>query len=130
MGLRQVFLQETIRAIALGFVVFVFVALGRSKFGLSGDQVVTVAGLATLGIFLSFTAIRLRTGRELMARTRKEWTVVGMVAAVVVAGSIVVAAIVGQLPTVLGWGPLSVVASVLVLILFVWAGYRSTRERR
>jgi hypothetical protein len=129
-GLRQVFLQETIRAIALGYVLFVFVALGRNNLGLTGRQVMAVAGLATLGIFLTFTAIRLRTGRELMARTRREWTIVGVVAGVVVAGSIAAAAIVGQLPRVLGWGPLSVVVAMLVLILFVWLGYRSTRERR
>jgi hypothetical protein len=128
-GLRQVFLQETIRAVALGYVVFVFVGLGRSNLGFSAHQVVTVSGLATLGIFLTFTAIRLRTRRELMARTRREWTIVGMVAGVVVAGSIAVAGMGGQLPTVPGWGPLSAVATVLVLMLFVWLGYRSTRER-
>jgi phosphatidylserine synthase len=129
-GLRQVLLQETIRAVALGYVVFVFVGLGRNNLGLSGHQVMTVSGLATLGIFLTFTAIRLKTGRELMARTRREWTVVGMVAAIVVAGSIGVAAIVGQLPRVLGWSPLSVVVAVLVLILFTWLGYLSAKGRR
>jgi hypothetical protein len=129
-GLRQVLVQETIRAIALGYVVFVFVALGRNSLGLSGNQVMTVSGLVTLGLFLTFTVIRLRTGWELMARTRREWTIVGMVAAVVLAGSIGVTAIAGQLPRLLGLGPLSVVVAVLVLVLFVWLGYRSARERR
>jgi hypothetical protein len=128
--LRQVFLQETIRAIALGYVVFVFIGLGRNSLGLSGHQVMALSGLATLGIFLTFTGIRLRTGWELMARTRRQWIIVGMVAALVVASSIVVAAIVGQLSKVLTLSPLSVAAAVLVLILFVWLGYRSTRERR
>jgi hypothetical protein len=129
-GLRQVLVQETIRAMALGYVVFVLMAVVRNSLGLSGNQVMTVSGLATLGIFLTFTAIRLRTGWELMARTRREWTIVGMVAAVVLAGSIGVMAIAGHRPSLLGLGPLSVVVPVLVLVLFVWLGYRSTRERR
>ncbi len=130
MKLRQVFVQETIRAIALGYVVFVFVALGRSSLGLTGNQVITVSGLATVAIFLTFNAIRLRTGRELMARTRRDWIIVGMVAAVVVIGSIGAEAIVGELPTVPGWSLFSVLLAALVLILFVWLGYRSARGRR
>ncbi len=130
MGLRQILVQEAIRAMALGYVVFVMMAVVRNSLGLSGNQVMTVSGLATLGIFLTFTAIRLRTGWELMARTRREWTIVGVVALVVLAGSIGVASIVGELPRVLGLAPLSVVVAVLVLVLFVWLGYRSTRERR
>jgi hypothetical protein len=130
MGLRQVLLQETIRAIALGYVGLVFLGLGRHSLGLSGNQVMALSGLATLAIFLSFTAVRLRTGRELMARTRREWAIVGMVAAIVVVVSIGVAATVGQLPRVHRFGPLSIVAAVLVIILFTWLGYRSTRGRR
>jgi hypothetical protein len=42
-GLRQVFLQEIIRAIALGYVVFALIGLGRNNLGLSGHQVMTVA---------------------------------------------------------------------------------------
>ena len=128
--MRQVLLQEAIRATALGWVVFSFLALIHESLGLSGDQVITLSGLATLGIFVTFTAIRLKTGWELMARTRREWTIVGMVAGVVLAVCIGVAAIVGQLPSVLRWSLLSVVLAVLVLILFVWLGYRSARERR
>jgi hypothetical protein len=130
MGLRQVLLQETIRAIALGYVVLVFLGLGRHSLGLSGNQVMALSGLATLAIFLSFTVVRLRTGRELMARTRSEWIIVGMVAAAVVVVSIGVAATVGQLPRVLTFGPWSMVAAVLLLVLFTWLGYRSTRGRR
>jgi phosphatidylserine synthase len=130
MALRQVLLQETIRAIALGYVVFAFLALVRNSLALSGNQVMTLSGLATLAIFLSFTAVRLRTGRELMARTRREWAIVGMVAAIVLVVSIGVAAIVGQLPSVLRFGHLSVVMAVLVLILFTWLGYRCARGRR
>jgi hypothetical protein len=129
-GLRQILVQETIRAMALGYVVFVTMAVVRSSLGLSGNQVMALSGLATLGIFLTFTAIRLRTGWELMARTRREWIIVGLVALVVLTGSIGVASIVGELPRVLGLAPLSVVVPVLVLVLFVWLGYRSTRERR
>lgn len=129
MRLRQVLLQETIRSIALGYLAFLFLGVVYTGLGLSAGQVLTLSGLITLAIFLTFTAIRLKTGRELMARTRREWTVAGVVAGVVVAGSIAAAAIVGQLPGVLGWGPLSVVVAVPVLILFIWLGYRSTRER-
>jgi hypothetical protein len=128
--LRQVLLQETIRAIALGYVVFVFVALGRSSLGFTGNQVITVSGLATVAIFSTFTAIRLGTGRELMARTRRDWIIVGVVAAVAVIGSIGVETIVGELPTALGWSPLSMVLAALILILFVWLGYRTARGRR
>lgn len=130
MGLRQVLLQETIRAIALGYVVFAFLALVRSSLALSGNQVMALSGLATLAIFLSFTAVRVRTGRELMATTRREWAIVGMVAATLLLVFIGVAAIVGQLPRVLRFGPLSVVVAALVLVLFIWLGYRSARGRR
>jgi len=128
-GLAGVLLQETIRAIALGYVVFVFLALGRNSLGLSGNQVMALSGLATLGIFLSFTVVRLRTGRELMARTRREWAILGVVAAMVLVGLIGVGAIVGQAPSVLPFGPLSVVVAVLVLILFSWLGYRIAARR-
>ena len=130
MVLRQVLLQETIRAIALGYVVLVFLGLGRHSLGLSGNQVMALSGLAILAIFLSFTVVRLRTGRELMARTRREWIIVGMVAAIVLVVAVGVAGIVGQLPGVLRFGPLSVVVAVLVLILFTWLGYGSARGRR
>jgi len=130
MRLGQLLLQETIRSIALGYVVFLFLGLIYTSLGLSARQVVAVSGLATLGIFLTFSAIRLRTGRELMARTRREWTIVAVVGAVVLAGFVGVAAIVGEAPRVLRFGPLSVVVAVLVLILFIWLGYRSAAGRR
>lgn len=129
MRLRQVLLQETIRSIALGYVVFLLLGVVYTSLGLSAGQVLTLAGLITLAIFLTFTAIRLRTGRELMARTRREWTIVGVVGAVVLAGFVGVAAIVGEAPRVLGCGPLSVVVGVLVLILFSWLGYRTAARR-
>lgn len=128
--MRQLLVQETIRSIALGYVVFLFLGLIHTSLGLSARQVVAVSGLITLAVFLTFTAIRLRTGRELMARTAREWTIVGVVGAVVLAGFVGVAAIVGEAPSVLRFGPLSVIVAVLVLILFAWLGYRSAVGRR
>jgi phosphatidylserine synthase len=129
MRLRQVLLQETIRSIALGYVVFLLLGVVYTSLGLSAGQVLTLSGLVTVAIFLTFTAIRLKTGRELMARTRREWTIVGVVGAVVLAGFIAVAAVVGEAPGVLGLRPLSVLVAVLVLILFSWLGYRAAAHR-
>ncbi len=129
MRLRQVLLQETIRSIALGYVAFLLLGVVYTSLGLSAGQVLTLSGLVTVAIFLTFTAIRLKTGRELMARTRREWTIVGVVGAVVLAGFIAVAALVGEAPRVLGFRPLSVVVAVLVLILFSWLGYRGAARR-
>jgi len=126
MTLRQLLLQEIIRAIALGYVVFLFLALIHESLGLSGSQVMTLSGLSALGTFLTFTAIRLRTGRELMAGTKREWTIAGVVGAILLATYTGIAVMVGQAPTVLTFGPWSVVISVVGLILFAWLGYRSS----
>ena len=126
MRLRQLLLQEIIRAIALGWVVFLFLALIHESLGLSARQVMTLSGLSVLGSFLTFTAIRLRTGRELMARTKRDWTIVGVVGAILLAIYTGVAVIVGQAPTVLKFGPWRVMISVVGLILFAWLGYRSS----
>lgn len=128
--MRRLLLQETIRALALGYLVFLFLGLIYTSLGLSARQVVAVSGLATLGIFLTFSAIRLRTGRELMARTRREWTIVAVVGALVLAGFMVLGAIAGHAPWALRFGPLRVVTPLLVLILFAWLGYRSAVGRR
>jgi hypothetical protein len=128
--LRQLLLQETIRSIALGWVVFLFLGLIHESLGLSAGQVLGLSVVIALGIFLSFTAIKSRTGWELMARTRREWIIAGVVVAVLVAGLVGVAVIVGQAPRVLRFGPLSVAMAVLVVALFTWLGYRSTVGRR
>ena len=126
MRLRQLLLQEIIRAIALGYVAFLFLALIHESLGLSGSQVMTLSGLIALGTFLTFTAIRLRTGRELMARTKRDWTIMGVVGAILLATYTGVAAMVGQARTALRFGPWSVVIAVVGLILFTWLGYRSS----
>ena len=126
MRLRQLLLQEIIRAIALGYVVFLFLALIHGSLGLSGSQVMTLSGLSALGIFLTFTAIRLRTGRELMARTKRDWTIMGVGGAILLATYTGVAIMVGQSPTVLKFGPWRVMISVVGLTLFTWLAYRSS----
>jgi hypothetical protein len=126
MRLTQLLLQEIGRAIALGYVAFLFLALIHESLGLSGSQVMTLSGLIALGIFLTFTAIRLRTGRELMARTKRDWTIMGMGGAILLATYTGVAVMVGQAPTVLKFGPWRVMISVVGLILFAWLGYRSS----
>ena len=127
--MRQIVLQEIIRAIALGWVAFLFLALIHKSLGLSARQVMTLSGLSALGIFLTFTAIRLRTGRELMARTKRDWTIIGVVGAVLLAIYTGVAVIVGQTPSVLKLGPWRVMINVVALILFAWLGYRSSMRR-
>ena len=124
--MRQLLLQEIIRAIALGWVVFLFLALIHGSLGLSARQVMTLSGLIALAIFLTFTAIRLRTGRELMARTKRDWTIMGVGGAILLATYTGVAVIVGQAPTVLKFGPWRVMISVVGLILFAWLAYRSS----
>lgn len=126
MKLRQLLLQEIIRAIALGYVVFLFLALIHESLDLSARQVMTMSGLSALGIFLTFTAIRLRTGRELMARTKRDWTIMGVGGAILLATYTGVAIMVGQSPTVLKFGPWRVMISVIGFILFAWLGYRSS----
>jgi hypothetical protein len=130
MRLRQLLLQEIIRAIALGWVVFLFLALIHESLGLSARQVMTLSGLSTLGIFLTFTAIRLRTGRELMARTKRDWTIMGVVGAVLLATYTGVAVIVGQERTALKFGLWRVMISAVGLILFTWLGYRNSMRHR
>jgi len=126
MRLRQLLLQEIIRAIALGYMVFLFLALIHESLGLSGSQVMTMSGLSALGTFLTFTAIRLRTGRELMARTKRDWTIIGVGGAILLATYTGVAVMVGQAPTVLKFGPWRVMINVVGLILFTWLAYRSS----
>lgn len=130
MRLRRLLLEETIRSIAVGYVVFLFLGVIYTSLGLSADQVFAVSGLATLGIFLTFTAIRLRTGRELMARTRRAWIIVAVIGAVVLAGFMVLGAMAGQAPWAIGFVPLQVLTALLVLVLFAWLGYRSAVGRR
>lgn len=130
MRLGQLLLQETIRSIALGYLVFLFLGLIHTTLGLSAGQVLAVSGIAALGIFLSFTAMRLRTGQELMARTRREWTIVAVVGAVVLGGFMVLDATAGHAPWALRFGPLQVSTALFALILFAWLGYRSAVGRR
>jgi len=128
--LRRLLMQEAIRAIALGYVAFLFLAVIRERLGLSAGQILTLSGLIALGISLTLTAIRLITGWELRARTKRGWIIMGGVTAILLASLIGVAAMVGQMPSVLRFGPWSVVMAVLFLILSIWLGYRSTVEQQ
>ena len=125
MKLRQLLSQEIIRALALGFIVFVFLALVRESLGLSARQLFTVLGLIVLGIFITFTALRLKTGRELMASTKRDWIIIGVISTIFLGGFIGVAIISKQIQSVLRFGPWSVVIGVFAIVLFTWLGYRT-----
>lgn len=126
MKLRQLLSQEIIRALALGFIVFVFLALVREPLGLSARQLLTVLGLIVLGIFITFTALRLKTGREFMASTKRDWIIIGVISTIFLGGFIGVAIISKQIQSVLRFGPWSVVIGVFAIALFTWLGYRAS----
>ena len=125
MKLRQLLSQEIIRALALGFIVFVFLALVRESLGLSARQLFTVLGLIVLGIFITFTALRLKTGRELMASTKRDWIIIGVISTIFLGGFIGVAIISKQIQSVLRFGPWSIVGGLVSIALFTWLGYRA-----
>ena len=129
MRLRRILLQEIIRAIALGSIAFLFLALVKEPLGLSSRQFMTVLGLIVLGIFITFTALRLKTGRELMAITKRDWTIVGVVTTFTMAAFIGISEISGRVPRGLGF-PWSVVIGVFAIALFTWLGYRAAVRHR
>ena len=124
MKLRQLLSQEIIRALALGFIVFVFLALVRESLGLSARQLFTVLGLIILGVFITFTALRLKTGRELMASTKRDWIIVGVITTFTLAAFVGISEMLGRVPRGLGflW---SVVIGVFAIAIFTWLGYRA-----
>ena len=124
MKLRQVLSQEMIRALALGFIVFVFLALVRESLGLSARQLFTVLGLIVLGIFITFTGLRLKTGRELMASTKRDWIIVGVITTFTLAAFVGISEMLGRVPRGLGF-PWSVVIGVFAIAIFTWLGYRA-----
>ncbi len=124
MKLRQLLSQEIIRALALGFIVFVFLALVRESLGLSARQLFTVLGLIVLGIFITFTALRLKTGRELMASTKRDWIIVGVITTFTLAAFVGISEMLGRVPGELGF-PWSVVIGVFAIAIFTWLGYRA-----
>ena len=124
MKLRQLLSQEIIRALALGFIVFVFLALVRESLGLSARQLFTVLGLIVLGIFITFTALRLKTGRELMASTKRDWIIVGVITTFTLAAFVGISEMLGRVPRGLGF-PWSVVIGVFAIAIFTWLGYRA-----
>ena len=124
MKLRQVLSQEMIRALALGFIVFVFLALVRESLGLSARQLFTVLGLIVLGIFITFTALRLKTGRELMASTKRDWIIVGVITTFTLAAFVGISEMLGRVPRGLGF-PWSVAIGVFAIAIFTWLGYRA-----
>ena len=129
MRLRRILLQEIIRAIALSYIVFMFLALVREPLGLSARQLMTVLGLIVLGIFITFTAIRLKTGRELMASTKRDWIIVGVVTIFTIAAIVGISEMLGRVPRGLGF-PWSVVIGVFAAALFNWLGYRAVVRYR
>ena len=124
MKLRQLLSQEIIRALALGFIVFVFLALVRESLGLSARQLFTVLGLIVLGIFITFTGLRLKTGRELMASTKRDWIIVGVITTFTLAAFVGISEMLGRVPRGLGF-PWSVVIGVFAIAIFTWLGYRA-----
>jgi len=129
MRLRRILLQEIIRAIALSYIVFMFLALVREPLGLSARQLMTVLGLIVLGIFITFTAIRLKTGRELMASTKRDWIIVGVVTIFTIAAIVGISEMLGRVPRGLGF-PWSIVIGVFATALFTWLGYRAVVRYR
>ncbi len=79
MRTRDVIVQEVIRALALGFVFLMFVAIPYRAGVLDLSTSYVLVGGLTLGCFLVFTFIRLRTGRPLMIQTPTGWAIVAAV---------------------------------------------------
>ncbi len=129
MRLRRILLQEIIRAIALGNIAFMFLALVREPLGLSARQLMTVLGLIVLGIFFTFTALRLTTGRELMASTKRDWIIVGVVTTFTMVALVGISEMVGRVPRGLGF-PWSVVIGVFAIAFYTWLGYRGAVKHR
>ena len=129
MRLRRLLLQEIGRAIALGYIAFMFLALVREPLGLSARQLMTVLGLIVLGIFITFTAIRLKTGRELMASTKRDWIIVGVVTIFTMAAIVGISEMLGRVPRGLGF-PWSITIGVFATALFTWLGYRAVARHR
>ena len=104
---------------------FVSLARVREPLGLSARQLFTVLGLIVLGIFITFTALRLKTGREFMASTKRDWIIIGVISTIFLGGFIGVAIISKQIQSVLRFGPWSIVGGLVSIALFTWLGYRA-----
>jgi hypothetical protein len=130
MKLRQLFMQEIIRASALGLIVFLLLTIVQESLRLTGGELTTLSGIIILGIFLTFTTVRAITGKELMARTKRDWIIVGITAFIILGVIIGVAIITGQLQRVLRFGPWSIVVGLFFIALFTWLGYRTSVKHR
>ena len=129
MRLRRILLQEIIRAISLSCIAFMFLALVREPLGLSARQLFTVLGLIVLGSFITFTVLRLKSGRELMASTKRGWIIVGVVTTFTMAAFVGISEMSRRVPRGLGF-PRSVVIGVFAIALFTWLGYRAVVRHR
>lgn len=126
MKLRQLFMQEIIRALALGFIVFLFLAIVQENLGLSGSELMTLSGFIILGIFLIFTTVRVISGKELIAKTKRDWIIVGITTFIILGVFIGISIMTGQFQRVLRFGPWSIVVGLLAIALFTWVGYRTS----
>ena len=130
MKFRQLLLQETIRALALGFIVFLFLAIVQESLGLSGGKLLTLSSFIILEIFLTFTTVRLITGKELMARTKRDWMIVGIISFIIFGVFIGVVLMTDQIQRVLRIEPWSIVAGLFAITLFTWLGHRISAKHQ
>lgn len=119
MKLRTILLQEALRSIAGGWVLFILLDLFYHSGALNLSLVYIGTGIGIVLIFLGLTIIRLRTGRDLMARTLRDR---------VIAGAVMLAMIV--LFVISQGFSLQAIIGFLLIPLTVWLGYWISQRKR
>jgi hypothetical protein len=119
MNLRTILLQEALRAIAGGWVLFLLLALFYQTGALNLSLVYIDTGIGIVLIFLGLTIIRLRTGHDLMARTLRDWVIVGAVMLAMIVLFVIFQGF--SLQAIIGF---------LLIPLAVWLGYWISQRKR
>lgn len=128
-NLGKIIIQEIIRSIALGWVIFMALSLLYRGGVFSRSTLLMVLGVF-MGIqFAGFTITRLLTGRDLMIRTAKGWGILAAITITMLGIFVVVGFMLGQTNLLFKYGVWPYVAAVILVGLLSWAGYwASTRK--
>lgn len=127
--LGKILIQEIIRSIAFGWVIFTFLGL-LNRGGVFSRSTFLITFSVIMGIqFTGFTITRLITGRDLMIRTAKDWSIFAAITNALLLIFVVVGVMLGQTDLLFKYGVWPYVVSVVLVGLLSWAGYWASARK-
>jgi len=124
--LGKILIQEIIRSIALGWVMFLTLSLFYRGGVISRSTLLLILAISVGITFAGFTITRLLTGLDLMIHTAKGWSILAALTNAILLIFVVVGVTLGLSDRLFTYGVWPYVAAVVLVGLLSWGGYRAS----